>query len=588
MKYWWLKLARYALPEWHGLLIIGCLMLLGIALGLLTPWPMKLIIDNVLDRQELPNAVGWIKGLPGAASRTGLLGWLAFATVGLYLLKQTVNVLHTYLKAGVGSRMVFGLATDLFDVLQRRSLHFHSKQRTGDLIRRVTADTSCVRELVLDVYLPLLTSLITMIAMCVVMWNLSPSLAVFAFLLIFPLALVIKFFARPMSQRKFEEWEVQGEMSSFVEQNLSAMPVVQAFGREDIEDDRFHRISQRCMQASFRSEISQHQFRVGTGIVTAIGTSIVMIIGGISVLENRISIGSLLVMVAYFAALYSPIETLAYLSEGVASAAAGARRVNDILVSDEGTIMDVENARPLHRDRNLSGISIRFDNVVYGYASGRPVLQGISLHIKPGESIALVGATGAGKSTLVSLIPRLFDPWQGTVYFDDLDIRQLQVSSVRENVAIVPQDPFLLPLSIAENIAYARPHASRAEIVAAAVASKADAFIQQLPSGYDTIVGERGVTLSGGERQRLSIARALLKNAPILILDEPTSALDAQTESLLVEALDVLMRGRTTIIIAHRLSTVRKADRIVVLEGGRVEWNKSFQQIAAGTDFQII
>ena len=588
MKYWWLNLARYALPEWHGLLIIGFLMLLGIALGLLTPWPMKLIIDNVLDRQELPNAVGWIKGLPGASSRTGLLGWLAFATVGLYLLKQGVSVLHTYVNAGVGSRMVFGLATDLFDVLQRRSLHFHSKQRTGDLIRRVTANTSCVRELVLDVYLPLLTSLITMIAMCIVMWNLSPSLAVFAVLLIFPLALVIRFFARPMSERKFEEWEVQGEMSSFVEQNLSAMQVVQAFGREDIEDDRFRRISQQSVQASFRSEISQHQFRVGTGIVTAIGTSIVMIIGGISVLEGRISIGSLLVLVAYFAALYSPIETLAYLSEGIASAAAGARRVNDILETDEGTIIDLEHARPMHRDRISSGISIRFDNVVFGYATGRPVLQGISLHIKPGESIALVGATGAGKSTLVSLIPRLFDPWQGAVYFDDMDIRQLQVSSVRENVAIVPQDPFLLPLSIAENIAYARPHASRAEIVAAAVASKADAFIEQLPLGYDTIVGERGVTLSGGERQRLSIARALLKNAPILILDEPTSSLDAQTESLLVEALDVLMRGRTTIIIAHRLSTVRKADRIVVLERGRVEWNKSFQQIAAGTDFQIV
>ena len=193
-------------------------------------------------------------------------------------------------------------------------------------------------------------------------------------------------------------------------------------------------------------------------------------------LEGRISIGSLLVLVAYFAALYSPIETLAYLSEGVASAAAGARRVNDILVSDEGTIIDVENARPLHRDRNSSGISIRFDNVVYGYASKRPVLQGVSLHIKPGESIALVGATGAGKSTLVSLIPRLFDPWQGAVYFDDMDIRQLQVSSVRENVAIVPQDPFLLPLSIAENIAYARPNASALEATAAATISARLAF----------------------------------------------------------------------------------------------------------------
>lgn len=570
MKYWWLKLARYALPQWRGLLLIGLLMLLGIGMGLLAPWPLKLIVDNVMKHHPLPSPAAWLNSLPGAASPTGLLAWLAAATVGLFLMKQCVLVLQSYVKAGVGSRLVYGLAAEVFDDLQCKSLLFHHKHRTGDLIRRVTADTGCVRELVLQVYLPLLTSIISIFSMCIVMWQLSPALAVFAFVLIFPLALVIKFFARPMSQRKYEEWGVQGEISSLAEQTLSAIPIVQTFGRERNESRKFRRLAQRSVRASLRSEFSQHGFQVSTGSVTAIGAGMVMLVGGLAVVQGSLTVGSLLVLISYFAALYAPIETLAYLSEGFASAGAGARRVYDVLSADEGRIKDALGAKTLSASGHGRGIAVRFENVTFGYKPGCPVLQDISLTVEPGETIALVGPTGAGKSTLVSLIPRLFDPWHGTIYLGNQDIRQIQLFNLRNHIAIVPQEPFLLPLTIAENIAYARPDASREEIIAAATAAEADTFIADLPNGYNTIIGERGVTLSGGERQRLAIARAILKDAPILILDEPTASLDVRTESSLFYALDRLRNGKTTITIAHRMSTIRSAHRIVEIADGKI------------------
>lgn len=570
MKNWWLKLGRYALPEWRGLLLIGSLMLLGVAVGLLAPWPLKLIVDNVLGGKPLPERLWWVARLPGAIDPAGLLAWLAAATVFLFLARRLIAIVQEYAQAGTGGRMVYGLATDLFALLQQRSLRFHHQHRSGDLIRRVTADTSCVRELVMHVYLPLLTSVVTVLSMFAVMWQFNTGLAVFALALVAPLAFVVRYFSGPMSERKYKEWELQGDISSLAEQTLSAIPIVQAFGRESKADNHFRHIAGHSVRASLRSETSQHQFSVSTGTVTTVGTAVVMFVGGVRVLEGELSVGSLLVLVSYFAALYAPIETLAYLSEGFASASAGARRVFEVFAVDDQPVVDAPDARPFSRSASATGATIKFDQVDFGYETGQPLLHAISLSIGAGETVALLGESGAGKSTLVSLIPRLFDPWQGSITFDDVDIRQLTLTSLRQQVALVPQEPFILPLTIAENIAYARPQASRDEIIAAAVAAKADGFIERLPQGYDTPVGERGITLSGGEKQRLSIARALLKDAPILILDEPTAALDALTEAALVEALENLMRGRTTLIIAHRLSTIRHADRIVVIENGRI------------------
>lgn len=589
MKYWWITLAKYALPQWRGLSLIAALMVGGIAAGLLAPWPMKLIVDNVLRNEPLPDGFLWIEQLPLASSNRGLLAWLAASTVSLFLLRRLVTILQGYVQSAAGNRMVYALAADLFDNLQHRSLIFHNKHRTGDLIRRVTAETGCVRELVMQVYLPLLNSLATVFCMFSVMWFLEPWVALFAAALVVPLAVLIRMFAPTMAERKYREWEIQGEIQSLAEQTLTALPVVQAFSREGREDGRFRQMARRSIHATLQSEYAQHQFRVSTGSVTALGAAAVLLLGGISVLEGRMTIGTLLVLVSYFAALYAPIETLAYLSEGFASAAAGARRVLEVMTAPDCQIVDCPGTKLMATTASPGGIAVHFENVTFGYEPDKPILHDVTWQLDAGQTVALVGRTGAGKSTLVSLIPRLFDPWYGTVRFDGVDIRELPVQSVRTNVALVSQQASLLPLSIAENIAYGRPEASRQEVVAAAIAAEADAFIKRLPRGYDTIIGERGVTLSGGERQRLSIARAILKDAPLLILDEPTSALDSHTEAAIVAALEQLIRGRTTIIIAHRLSTIRRADRIGLMEAGRIIEHGTHQELwaAAGKYHQL-
>jgi ATP-binding cassette subfamily B protein/subfamily B ATP-binding cassette protein MsbA len=315
-----------------------------------------------------------------------------------------------------------------------------------------------------------------------------------------------------------------------------------------------------------RTLASELQFRIGIDGSVALGTAAVMVIGGWQVLGASSSLGTLIVFLSYLTALYAPLVALAYVSSTFAHAAGSARRVTEVLDARD-MVRDAPGAEPLP---NPARGHVRLEGIVFGYEPGRPVLKEISLEVMPGETVALVGATGAGKTTLVSLIPRLFDPWEGRVLVDGRDVRAATLSSVRARVALVLQDPFLLPVSIADNIAYARPDASREAIVAAAVAANADGFIRRLPNGYDELIGERGVTLSGGQRQRLAIARALLKNASLLILDEPTAALDAGTEALVMEAIERLSCGRTTIIIAHRLATVRRADRVVALDSGRL------------------
>jgi ATP-binding cassette subfamily B protein len=287
------------------------------------------------------------------------------------------------------------------------------------------------------------------------------------------------------------------------------------------------------------------------------------------VLEGRLSVGSLLVFFSYLLSLYAPLEILASVSEGYASAAAKASRVFEVLETQE-RVLDSPDARPMPVRRGAERGHIRLERITFGYEQDRPVLEDVSLEARPGETVALVGPSGAGKSSLVSLIPRFFDPWQGRVIVDGVDVRGVRLASLRSRIALVLQEPFLLPLSVAENIGYGRPGASRAQIVAAAVAANADEFIRGLPDGYDTVIAERGATLSGGEKQRLAVARALLVDAPILILDEPTSAVDARTEALLLSAIKRLVDRPTTIIIAHRWSTIRDADRIITLENGRV------------------
>jgi len=583
MSRWWVQLGRYGARYRRGLSVITLLTFLGVGLQLLKPWPLKVIVDNVLDQQPLPRGVGWVSRLPGGDSPGVLLGWLAGATVVLFLAARAIGITNRYVRAGAGSRMVFDLGGALFSHLQRLSLSYHHRHRTGDLVRRVTTDTTCVRELVIGTFLPLLSSLVTLVAMFAVMWQMNRALSVLAILVVVPMGAAIRFLSAPMTERTYEQNQLEGERMAMAEQTLTALPIIQAFNREEGEQERFRSLSRRTLRAHLRLLAAQIRFDVSIKSVTAVGTAAVMISGGIAVLQETLTLGGLLVFLSYLTSLYAPLESLASLSCGFASAAGGARRVLEVMEAGEA-VRDAPDAQAL--PPRPAG-QVLLEGVTFGYEPGRPVLNGVTLEAGPGETVALVGSTGAGKSTLVSLIPRLFDPWEGRVEVDGVDVRRLSLASLRAQVAIVLQEPFLLPLTVARNIAYGRPGASRDEVISAATAANADAFIRRLPRGYDTVIGERGATLSGGQRQRLAIARAVLKDAAIVILDEPTSALDPETEQQVMDALERLTKGRTTIVIAHRFSTIRRADRIAVLAGGEiVEQGTRESLLAAGGTYQ--
>jgi ATP-binding cassette subfamily B protein/subfamily B ATP-binding cassette protein MsbA len=461
--------------------------------------------------------------------------------------------------------MIYDLAEDLYRHLQRLSLKFHSRKSVGDLIRRVTTDTGSVSTIVNDALLPVAASVFTLVSMFLVMWQMDASLTLLALTVAPFMMLTVHFYTKPMNELSYRQHEVEGEIYEVVEQTLSSIPVVQAYNREDQADKRLLEVTSRTLKATIASTKAQFRFKVFMGSSTAVGSAGILWVGGVHVLEEQLTVGSLLVFIAYLGSLYGPLESLMYTSMTINDAAGSGRRVMEVLDTEQ-EVEDNSDAIDLN---SVQG-HLKFENVTFGYETTHPILRGVSFEAHPGQTIAIVGPTGAGKSTLVSLIPRFFNPWSGTITIDGYNIRNVKLKSLRNQVGIVLQEPFLFPLSIADNIAYGRPHATREEIGEAARAANAHQFIEKLPEGYDTVIGERGATLSGGERQRLSIARALLKNAPILILDEPTSALDAQTEGMLLEALERLMKGRTTFIIAHRLSTIRKADQILVLENGQI------------------
>ena len=536
-------------------------MLANIALDLLRPWPIKLVVDNVLGDSGLPGALTW---LPGVDGPRGLLVWVVVATLLIFLLGTVTNMAYTYYSLRLGQKMTFSLAADLFAHLQRLSLLFHTRRPTGDLISRVTGDTWCVNTLVTDAAVPAFQSLITLVSMFVVMWALQPTLTLLA-LGISPLFIVvIKVLGKPIKDRSRDQRDLEGQLMSVVEQTLSAVPAVQAHTREEYETKRFEHYADRTVTAYIRATVAGIWFELFAGLVTTIGTAAVIYVGARMALDGKLTAGTIIVFLSYLSSLYEPLNSIAHTAQTVQGAAAEADRVSEIF-EIEPAIRD----KPHAPEANAVG-TIRYEDVTFGYDTGRPVLHDISLQADPGDVVAIVGPTGAGKTTLMNLLVRFYDPWEGRITIDGVDLRDVQHRSLRKQVALVLQDPFIFPLSIADNIAYGRPDAPRDAIVAAAQAANAHEFIMRLPDGYDTVVGERGATLSGGEKQRLSIARAFLKDAPVLILDEPTSALDARTEGALLEALERLMEGRISFVIAHRLSTIRQATKILVIDEGRI------------------
>jgi len=565
----------YATRRTLPLATVVATLLVKIGLDVLKPWPMLVLVDYALGGKTMPAwLVDFTQSLPGGGSTQGLIGWSILATVVIFLLSWVAGLANAYTNITLGQRMTYDLAGDLFAKLQQLSLHFHQRRAIGDTIRRVTSDCTCVATIFRDALLPIVSSVITLAVMFVIMWRLSPWLTLLAMLVVPYMMWVFRLYAQPMMERSWQQQEVEGRLYSVIERTFSAMPVMQAFCRESANDQVFKQATAADMTATLALTNVQLRFRVLMGLSTAVGTAGVLWIGARQGLAGEISIGAILLFISYLGSLYAPVEAVMYTSATMQGATGSALRVWEVLHA-EREVTDQPGAVALPRPKGR----VRFENVSFGYDADRPVLHDLTLDTQPGETIALVGATGAGKTTLVGLIPRFFDPWQGRVVVDDHDLRDVQLKSLRRQIAIVLQEPFLFPITLAENIAYGRPHATVAEVEAAARAANAHDFIAKLPAGYQTIIGERGATLSGGERQRVSIARALLKDAPILILDEPTSALDAETEASLLQALERLTQGRTTFIIAHRLSTVRRASRIVVLDRGRIVETGTHEQL---------
>jgi ATP-binding cassette, subfamily B, bacterial len=560
---------RYAWRQWPRLLTLIALNAITAWIAVLQPWPLKLLVDYALGRGNDDKLPGWIEALVAGISPQGLVIAAAAGTFALFVVNAVLSAGVTWTTTVFGSRMSLDVAADLFRRLQRLSLLFHNRRSVGDALTRLTGDAQAVNTVTHLLLLGPLQHIFTIASVGVVAWQLDAELAVLSLVILPVLATSTRFFGRALKRRAQRSREAQGKLFSFVQRTLTALPMVQSFTAEDRNTQQFDQIMAMETARARRENVVQSGFQSFNGFITTAATATILFAGGRKVLAGALSVGSLLVFLAYLRMAQGSFKGLLQSYAGLKSAEPSIERVFEVLDAEE-RVPEAPGALPLPPARVGGGAAVRLEGIVFGYEPGRAVLRDLTLEAAPGEMVALVGQTGAGKSTLVSLVPRFFDPWAGRVTIDGVDVRGVQLRSLRERVALVLQDAFVLPLTVAENIAYGRPEATRAEVEAAARVANAQGFIERLPAGYDTVLGERGATLSGGERQRLAIARAVLKDAPILILDEPTSALDAETETLVFGALERLMQGRTTLVIAHRLSTVRRADRIVVLHDGQI------------------
>jgi ATP-binding cassette, subfamily B, bacterial len=551
-----------ARPRWGSWALVFVLTLASSVVALAMPWPMKVFVDQVAGSSP---ATGILAGLPGAGSTSGLLVWVVVAELVVFALATALDVVLTSLWVTVGQGTVYRFAGVVFAKVQRRSLAHHRRRGAGDSLARVTGDTWVVHTILDGLVFAPLHALVLTVGMLWLMVRLDPLLTLVGLAAIPVVGGLAFVLSRPIRAAGRRRRAVESSMQSHVHQTLTGVAVVQAFGMEDRQRHRFTELATEDIAAQKQALVAQELNGLGRGLATALVAGAVLWIGADQVLAHHMTTGTLLVFVAYLGSLHEQFTTLSGVPPLLQGTRGSVDRVLEVLDA-EPEVADRPGAAPVGR---LAG-GIVLDGVTFGYEPGRAVLEDVSLTVSPGETVAVVGPTGAGKSTLLGLVLRLHDPWSGRVLADGTDVRDLQLAGLRANVALVLQESFLFPVTIGENIAYGRPGADHAAIEAAARAANAHDFIVALPDGYDTVVGDRGGTLSGGERQRIAIARAVLKDAPVLILDEPTSALDLATESKVVEALANLMAGRTTLIIAHCLSTIRHVDRVVVLDHGRV------------------
>jgi ATP-binding cassette subfamily B protein len=554
--------------------LLSVLLLSEIALGALQPWPLAIVIDYVLQQHPMPEPfAGWLLAIHGG-DRFILLIILVVAGVVLQIINQLVSAYGTQVQVDTGQRMVYDLRGRLFEHLTSLGLHHHITTSTADAVYRVDVDAYAIENLVMSGIFPLATSFSALAVMFAILVRLDVTIALLSLTVVPFMYLCLRYYMSTLVNREERVKELESKLLERLYETFGAMRLVKSFARERHELGRYTKAGATTMTARIAITWQQSLFSVVVGTITILGTALVVIVGGAFVMRGRLTVGQLTVVISYLGAVYGPLSAIAHTTGQLQGAVAGAKRVRAMFAIAPETV-EAPNAIDA---RSLRG-DVAFEGVGFTYPDGTAVLHDIAFEAKPGQMIALVGLTGAGKTTLVSLIPRFYDATAGRVLVDGVDVRQYRVRSLRDSIAIVLQEPVLFQGTIDDNIRYGRLEATRQEVEDAARAAHAHEFISRLPKGYDTEIAEAGGGLSGGERQRLSVARAILKNAPILILDEPTSSLDAISEEIVFAALKRLRAGRTTIVIAHRLSTVRDADRILVLDGGRIAAQGRHQEL---------
>ncbi|PYK38020.1 MAG: ABC transporter ATP-binding protein [Verrucomicrobia bacterium] len=561
------RVLRYYRPFW-GQTVFGLgLTLGGIGLNLLKPWPFKIIVDDFLRAN--------------GAARSDWRLWIPLLCVALVVIQLfwgIINWITNYLFVKIGLQALLKLRTDLYSYLQSLSLKYHDMRRSSDSSFRVAYDSQSIQTIYNKGFTNIFGSTITLAGTFLIMVRLDWQLTLLSLAIVPPVVGAIYFFAHRIRRESTFIQERESAILAQVQEGLSSIRMVHAFGREEFEVGQFHQQASQSLQANLRLTLTNVNSALVISTLMVVGTAAMYYVGTLHVLAGTLTLGSLLVFSAYLLMLYQPLESLTYTAWAMEGATAGAKRCFEVL-DGQDDVVDSPEAIVIAETKG----ALRFQNVSFGYAQNRNVLHHVDLAISPNQIVALVGGTGVGKSTLLSLVPRFYDPTEGSIAIDGRDLRAITKKSLRAQIAIVLQDTLLFSTTVRENIAYGRPDATEDEIVDAARRAQADDFIRQLPTGYASPIGERGGHLSVGQRQRIGIARAFLKNAPILLLDEPTSALDPATEAAIMETIKELMRGRTTLIATHRLATIHNCDQIVVLERGSVvEQGRGPELVARG------
>ncbi|HEY4382246.1 MAG TPA: ABC transporter ATP-binding protein [Acidobacteriaceae bacterium] len=555
---------------WLGLLAIS-----GETIAdLLQPWPLKIVLDNVLGHK---GSHGWLFAIIRKTVGTDpqhILLLACGAVAGIALLDAVCSYAEKYITTSVGQWVTHDLRRMLYAHVQRLSLAYHDQTKTGDLISRVTTDIDAVQTFIVSGLLSVLVDILTLVGMIGVMFYVNWQFTLVALAVVPILFSIVYTYTKRVKKASREVRKHEGQLLSVVQEVLGSIRVVKAFARENYEIQRLEGESLDTVEAALKARALKARLLPIVNIVTAAGVCAVLYFGGISALRDGLSAGSIVLFLSYISKMYKPMQDISKIMDSYSKADVGYERIQEIIRADD-EMSDAPNARIAPQ---LKG-TVDLEHVDFSYGSETAVLCDVSLHIEAGTSVALVGPTGSGKTTIVNLIARFYDPSSGVVKIDGTDVRTLTQKSIRDQMSFVLQDTVLFSGSIWDNIAYGKPEASYREIAKAAEAANAMEFIEKLPGMFSTQVGERGVTLSGGQRQRIAIARAIIRQSPILILDEPSSGLDAESEQLVFEALDRLMQGRTSIVIAHRLSTIRNAACIYVVKDGRIVENGTHEEL---------